>query len=65
MFRMEGSAGSVDLRGQVISPAVPGFFFSTVSLGQFQVDRYRYRSLIEGLYNLLEALRIIKKPYIP
>ena len=35
-----------------------GFF----RLGHFQVGSYRYRSLIEGLYTLMEALW---KPYIP
>ena len=32
------------------------------NLGQFQVGSYGYRSLIEGLYTVIEALW---KPYIP
>ena len=28
----------------------------SLSRGRFQVGRYRYRSLLEGLYTLIEAL---------
>ena len=33
-----------------------------LSLGHFQVGTYRYRSLIEGLYTIREALQTLNSP---
>ena len=51
MFLVKGNAGFISSTIGLMSLGLQGF-----SPGHFKVGSYRYRSLIEGLYTLVEAL---------
>ena len=57
MFLVKGNAGFISSTIGLMSLGLQGF-----SLGHFQVGSYRYRSLIEGLYTLIEPLYTLNSP---